>query len=344
MNLELSFKKSRLPAIGGLLFFFLVFSGFSLSSSKSEGRSFPLPGNFQEVWNATLEILKEEEIPLAVQDQERGYIQTASFPLYKKEYKAWAKAPTLSSSGFCALEIGVVGKDETMTIVGLRAYFKRKTGFSSRGFRRGDKSRGVFEGLLAKQINERLITAKYPKMKDIILGCNLHYDDKTAHYMITEADPDGLAYEQGLRNGDFLSKIDDTQVTPGNLFDFFLSINGEAMKKFTIVRDKETMEFPVVAFFMDPVAPRLGFRIDRDSRTGQFRVSEVREGSPANQAGLLPGDVLLKQNGLLLDNWKNYYRAILAQKEGAPQVFQISRVGELLEKTIVPAGITEVHR
>ena len=156
--------------------------------------------------------------------------------------------------------------------------------------------------------------------------------------MITEAAPHELAFEQGLRNGDFLYKIDGKEVTPGNLFDFFLSVSGEDMRKITVVRNKETIELPVVIFFMDPVGPRLGFRADRDPKTEQFRVTEVAEGSPAQKAGLLPGDILLKQNDFVLNNWKGYYRAILAQKEGEPQVFQIDRAGELTEKTIVPVG------
>jgi hypothetical protein len=332
------FKKSRPQSVCGLLFLFLIFCGFSVSSSKTEGRSFPLPGNLDEVWDATMAVLKEQQIPIVVEDKKQGYIQSATFPLYKKEYKEWAKAPTLGSSGFCALEIGLVEKDKTMTIVGIKAYFKRKSGLSSKGFRKRDKTRGTFEGLLGKQINDRLVEKKFPKMKSIILGCNLHYDDQTAHYMILEAAPHEFAYEQGLRNGDYLYKIDGKEITPGNLFDFFLGNTGEVMKKFTIVRDKQTVELPVVIFYLDPTVPRLGFQVERDPKTKEFKVVSVRAGSPAQQAGLLPGDVLLKQNNAALNNWKSYYRAALVQKEGDPQTFQIERDGKLIEKKIIPAA------
>ncbi|MFH1800285.1 MAG: hypothetical protein ABH891_05520 [Candidatus Omnitrophota bacterium] len=334
----LSFKKSRPWELCGLLFLCLLFSGFSLSSSKSEGRSFPLPGNFEEVWNATLATLEAEKIPLATADKARGYIQSATFPLYKKEYKEWAKAPSLSSSGFCALEIGIVEKDPTMTVVGIRAYFKRKTGFSSKGFRKKDGSRGRFEGLLGKNIHERLVEAKFPAIKSVILGCDLHYDDKTAHYFIAGADPSTLAYEQGLRNGDVLLKIAGQDVTPGNLFGFFLNVQGESLKKFTILREEGEMELPVSIFFLNSDAPHMGFRVERDPKTLRFKITEVRAGSPAAREGFLPGDILLKQNNFLLDGWKNYYRAILAQKDGEVQVFQIERSGKFLEKKIIPTG------
>jgi len=336
LKIVLNIKKSRLLGFCGLLFLCLLSSGFSLSSSKSEGRSFPLPGNFEEVWQATLATLEAEKIPLAVVDKTRGYIQSATFPLYKKEYKRWAKAPAISSTGFCALEIGLVEKDPAMTVVGIKAYYKRKTGFSSRGIRSRDKSRGVFEGLLGKSINERLVGSKFPAIKSVILGCNLHYDDTTSFYFITGADASSLAYEQGLRNGDVLFKIDGMDVTPGNLFGFFLNIPGEALKKFTVKRKEGEQELLISLFYLDPEAPRLGFRAERDPSALNFKVTEVRAGSPADRAGLLPRDTLVKQNAIQLDSWRHYYRAILAQKEGEPQIFQIERRGLMLEKTITP--------
>jgi hypothetical protein len=334
----LSFKKSRPWQLCGLLFLCLLSSGFSLSSSSSEGRSFPIPGNFEEVWKATLATLEAEKIPIDTADKARGYIRSTTFPLYKKEYKEWAKAPSLSSSGFCAVEIGVVEKDPTLTVVGIKAYYKRKTGLSSKGFRRSDKSRGRFEGLLGKSIHERIVEAKFPALKSVILGCDLHYDDKTARYFIAGADASTLAYEQGLRNGDVLMKISGQDVTPGNLFGFFLNIQGESLKKFAIVRKDGSLELPISIFFLNPDAPHMGFRVERDPKTLQFKITNVRAGSPAEREGFLPGDILLKQNSILLDRWENYYRAILAQKDGEPQIFQIERRGKRLEKKIIPAA------
>lgn len=322
----------------GLLFLSLLFSGFSISSSRSEGRAFPLPGDLNDVWEATLETLKAEEIPLSVTRKEDGYIQTATFPLYKKEYKAWSKAPALSSQGFCALEIGIVEKDPTLTVIGIKAYFKRKSGLSSRVTGgKTDKTRGVFEGQLAYRIHERLIGKKYPRVKSIVMGCDLHYEDAIAQYVIAEADKHQLAYEQGLRNGDVLLKIDGQDVTPATLFSLLMKVQGESLRNFTVFREGEQINVPVSIFYLDPSAPRFGFRVERNPGTLEFKVTEVTPDSPAAAAGLLPGDVLIKQNGVLLDNWRAYYRAILVQKEGEPQVFQIDRAGHSVEKKITPA-------
>jgi hypothetical protein len=333
------FKKSRLRATSSLLFLFFLFSGFSLSSSQSDGRAFPLPGNFEDVWKSTLATLEAEKIPIAVTNKKEGYIQTATFPLFKDEYKRWAKAPMISSQGFCALEIGIVEKDSTMTVIGIKAYFKRKSGLSTRPLSgKTDKSRGVFEGLLGYRINEKLVGTKYPKVQNVILGCDLHYEDKIAQYIIGDVEKHQLAYEQGLRNGDILLKIDGRDVTPGNLFEFLMNIHGETLRNFTVFRDKEEVRIPVSLFFLDPALPHLGFSAERDPETLEFKVTTVRAGSPAAREGLLPGDVLLKQNDFILDSWRNYYRAALAQKEGELQNFQIERHGKLLEKKIMPAG------
>jgi predicted metalloprotease with PDZ domain len=231
-----------------------------------------------------------------------------------------------------------VEKDPTMTVVGIKAYFKRKHGYHVTGFGARDSSRGVFEGRLVHQIHERLVETKYPKMKSVILGCDLHFDDKIARYVIVGVESHQLAYEQGLRNGDVLLKIDGEEITPGNLFGHFLNIEGEALKKITVFRNQQQIELSVSIFYLNPDAPHLGFFADRDPKTKQFKITKVQEGSSAAREGLLPGDVLLKQNDAVLDNWKSYYRVILSQKENEAQKFLIDRRGQLIEKTIIPTA------
>lgn len=227
-------------------------------------------------------------------------------------------------------------KDPRMTILGIKAYFKRKVGYHLTGFGKRDSSRGIFEGRLIHLIHKRLVETKFPKMKSIVIGCDLHFDDKIARYIIIGAETHQLAYEQGLRNGDILFKIDNEEITPANLFVHFLNIQGEAVKKFTVIRDGTNVDLPVSIFYVDPDAPQFGFRVERDSKSKEFRIVSIREGSPAQQEGLLPGDVLLKQNDVLLKNWKIYYRMILEQKGNEAQTFSIDRKGEIIEKKITP--------
>jgi S1-C subfamily serine protease len=185
------------------------------------------------------------------------------------------------------------------------------------------------------------VETKFPAIKSVILGCDLHYDDLTAHYFVAGSDVWTLAYEQGLRNGDVLLKIDGKEVTPGNLFGFFLNIAGETLRKFVVRRKEGEVTVPVTIFYLSPDAPHLGFHAERDPKTLKFKITSVYPGSPSEAEGLLPGDFLLQQNDILLNSWKNYYRAILAQKEGAPQTFKIERRDRILEKKIAPVGRPE---
>jgi len=333
------FSGRRIPA-KGVFFLILVFflaSGF-LFSGKAKQRSFTLPGGFNEAWEAALETLHAEEIPVLKEDKANGYIQTGTFPLYKKEYKAWTNSPPLSSPGFCVLEIGVVEIAPAVSAVGIKAHFKRKQGFYLLGYRKKDKSRGGFEKLLAGRINDRLVKKKYPKLENIVVGCNFRYSEELAKYTIAEADKQSLGYEQGLRNKDVLLAIEGMEIHPGNLFRFFLDVEGEVVRKFKLKRGREELEIPVSVFYLDPQAPRFGFTAARDEESGKFKVEKVAENSPAQAAGFQTGDFLLKENSFFLNGWKPYYQALLAEKAGAEQTFLIERNGITSSIKVIPAS------
>ena len=355
-------KKRRLQILCSLLFLCIFCLGFRPIAPKTKTRVFPMPGTFEETWEATIETLESEEIPLLKADNENRYIQSKTFPVYKKEYKIWAKAPTFSSQGFCMVEIGLDGVEgnEGVTMVGIKAYFKRKHGFHLTGFGSRDSSTGVFERLLVGRINDKLVKKKYPKLKNVILGCNIRFDENIGRYIIAEAHRTQLAYEQGLRDGDVLLKIDGTEVSPANLFNFFLGIEfeerlvkflddeyadllenmgqakifGEKTFNFLIKRKNEKIEIPVSVFYIGSEIPRFGMTVVRDEETRKFRVVNVRRDSPADKANIKRGDSLIAQNGILFDGWINYYRASLAGREHNAHYFQIEREGLIFVRKI----------
>lgn len=322
-----------------LCLFFIFFHASSpdgFASESSKGVTYPLTGAFQEVWKATLGTLETEEIPLLVIDEGNGYIQSKTFPLYRREYKKWSKKPLLASSGFCMIEIGLVKESEKITRIGIRAHFKRKNGFYFFGFRHDDKSKGVFEKRLIGKISDRLVKMQIPKLDSIIIGCNFKFDEEMKRYRIMEAGEGTLAYEQGLRNDDVLAKIDGKDISPENLFDFFLNVQGETVRTFTVRRGKKELDVPVSIFYANPKTPRVGIQVARDSLKNKFKITHVTEGSPAERGDLKVGDILLKQGGWTLDSWLNYYRALMAQAGGGEQIFVIVRGGAKLERKVTP--------
>ncbi len=306
-----------------------------LSRPKSvTGSSFTFSGNYDDVWEAVVSILEEEEIPILTADKASGYIETKTFPLFKEEYKTWAKKPWLASSGFCMLEIGVAKQAFQVTTVGIKAYFKREKPVLFLGHRGLDPSRGVFEALLAGRMNDRLVKKKFPKLNHIVMGCKLRYAEPLGRYVIVHVEPGHLADEQGLKNGDVLLQINGENVHPGNLFHFFLKVEREAVLGFLVERRKKRIELPVRVYFVKPNHPAYGMTVERDQKSRKFKISYIREGSPADKAGIQAGDFLLKQNGMMLDSWTHYYQAFVSEERGKPQAFQIEREGRVFTREL----------
>lgn len=329
--------KGRLLQISSLLLLLtLTASCVSLRFKESKGKAYPLPGSYDEVWDATLKALQEEKIPVEIADKEKGYIQSKTFPLYEKEYEEWAKKPPLVDPGFCLVEIGIVKQTPTMTMVGVKAYFKRKSGLNPTGYRKNDPSRGVLEALLSNRINNLLIKTKYPQLNNVIVGCSFVYDDKTKHYIIADVVPGKLAYEQGLRNGDLLMKIDNQPIDPSNLFQLLINKPGETVRTFTVMRGKELHNLPISIFYLNPGAPKVGMSVKRDDVTKKFKVVSVRPDTPAAESDIRTGDFLIQENDVPLSNNKNYYRALVAERAGQPLVFTVERNGQTLTREVIP--------
>ena len=324
----------RFPVSLLSLFFIFLANCTSLFASASKGESFPLIGSYQEVWEAALETLKKEEIPIYLADVSKGYIQSKTFPLFNKEYKAWAKKPTFARSGLCLVEVGVIKQDDRVTTVGVHTYFRRESNFYFFGFGNKDKSRGVFEKLLIGRINDTLVKKQLPKLNSIIVGCSFRYDVEKDRYVIAEVRPGGLADEQGLRTGDTLEQIDGKIINPDNLFQLITDTDGERIRVFTVKRRKQTLQVPVSVFYADPKTPRVGISVEREGLSGRFKIINVMKNSPAEEAGLRIGDFILEQNGVLINGWRSYYRALVQAQKSNGRTFVIERNGQSQTKVV----------
>jgi S1-C subfamily serine protease len=66
------------------------------------------------------------------------------------------------------------------------------------------------------------------------------------------------------------------------------------------------------------------------------RVEEVREGSPASLAGLLPGDVIVEFAGRPVAGIDHLHRALTEAGVGAPSPLTVLRANEKLSLEIIP--------
>ncbi|PIQ85519.1 MAG: hypothetical protein COV74_08490 [Candidatus Omnitrophica bacterium CG11_big_fil_rev_8_21_14_0_20_45_26] len=319
-------KPSRLE------FYFLHFvflflcgcSSFTFFRSHPSGETTTFQGTYEQVWEATIKTLADEDIPILKVDQAQGLIETKTFPLFRREYRQWAHRPFFAPSGYCMLKIELRQQTENKTQANLQAFFRRKHGLHFFGISKQDKSRGVFEWRLAGRISDHLIKLRYPRLESTIVGCRFKLNEETERYMIVDVHEGSLGYEQGLRNGDVVIRINGMEVQPRNFFDFFLRVEGEEIKTFTVERRKHTLDIPVSVFHLD-AAPTLGMRVQYREKNGQFEIIKVTAGSKAAKAGFQIGDVLIEENGIKIDGWVSYYRAILSEKKNQKLTFVVRR-------------------
>ena len=77
--------------------------------------------------------------------------------------------------------------------------------------------------------------------------------------------------------------------------------------------------------FDDSTARRVGL-----SRLTGTRVSEVRIGSPASRAGIQTDDVILKFDGMLVDNDEHLINLVKRTEVGSPVPIEVFRGGSIV--------------
>src|SRR3954468_5631956 len=87
-----------------------------------------------------------------------------------------------------------------------------------------------------------------------------------------------------------------------------------------------------------PLPPRIAGRLDRDRA---IEVIEIVEGSPADQAGLRPEDLLIELDGVPLTATDDLQRLMPAERIGEPVKVTVVREGELRAITLVPSELPE---
>lgn len=78
----------------------------------------------------------------------------------------------------------------------------------------------------------------------------------------------------------------------------------------------------------------LGTIPDFSQTEGGVLLSGVRAGSPAEQAGLLPGDVIVNFDDVRIDNLYDYAYALRSRKPGQPVRLAVQRQGNRIEVTV----------
>jgi serine protease Do len=172
--------------------------------------------------------------------------------------------------------------------------------------------------------------------------------------LVAEVNPDSPAAKIGLQRGDIITEFNGTPIKemhelprlvantpPGSSASLKVLRQGKE-KTFTVTIAE--MKPEQMSRFMEPegepeksslgmMVQELNPQIARSlqlKETSGIVVVQVEQGSPAAEAGIRPGDLLLEINNLAIKSMKDYHAAIGQAKPGEAVRFLLKRRGKTL--------------
>lgn len=124
---------------------------------------------------------------------------------------------------------------------------------------------------------------------------------------------------------------DDVEVVDDRAFS-----NKSSARKLSIVAAGPIMNFIIAIIFFAIVGGMLGHATNI--------VGSVADNSPAYEAGLEPGDKIVKANGTIITTWEDFLIEMSEYQAGQPVDLVIERDGEKLNKTVIPKYSEEEQR
>ena len=244
---------------------------------KLPSYTFCINAGMKAAWDATLEVLKQNEIEKTLEDPVNHVIATAFVHAETKRLRQLAKNATLFSEGRFTLKFALTEMTPAYTQIGIILQIRQGKWIGKD--EKLLKSRGVFEKFLAYQINQAAIAKQFPDIYELRIGFDLIPDIKSKQYRIKNVEERSAAGEAGFQDDDWLVAIDDNAITiEGGLFDVLLGGGSEKLRKFTIRRDDETLSIPLWVVRVPEAAEKIGMSLSWDSEAKRFWVSEVEIG------------------------------------------------------------------
>lgn len=142
---------------------------------------------------------------------------------------------------------------------------------------------------------------------------------------ITQVLPNSAAQKAGLVVGDTLLQVDDRRITDQMAFDLAMRTSGG---KARLVIRKANGQIVTLSVTLDRQGGdnpgQLALGISAEMRPEGLRITSVVNGSPANRAGLLRGDILIQANNIRLRQPSDVQRAL--QRSNGFVQFLVRRV------------------
>ncbi|MDY7038318.1 MAG: DegQ family serine endoprotease [Thermodesulfobacteriota bacterium] len=173
--------------------------------------------------------------------------------------------------------------------------------------------------------------------------------------LVADVTPGGPADNAGILRGDVIVLFDGKQIKESNDLPFMVAstpvgktVPVEIIRK----RGKETIQIRVGEFkeedwesssadrteiglglSLQEITPELARKMGLSEITGLL-VAQVEEDGPAAEAGIMPGDIILEMEGILVKNFSEFNQKIKGYKKGETILFLVKRQGTTLFLTL----------
>lgn len=185
--------------------------------------------------------------------------------------------------------------------------------------------------------------------------------EKAKGAAVAEVLPDSPAAKSGLAKGDVIVAVDSVKIkTPKELVETIRSLKTGDEVKLKVRRDGEKQKIVVTLgerpekFFgtytparsqrKDP-RPMIGIAFgaaaspDRSDKPPSFEIVMVLPGSPAEEAGVKEGDLLVEVDGKKVEGYKKLMSQLRKKTAGDKAILKIKRDGKTIEKKVTLKAI-----
>ena len=196
----------------------------------------------------------------------------------------------------------------------------------------GESNPEVPRSLASKGIGTRFVVLVAGSFMNAILPVAifavlfmLPKDVTIGHLLISEVPPESAAAVAGLQPGDVIVRAGGANIESRSDFTRAINLNGGGTMEWLIDRNGNQEVVRVKPRFERPAGRWLsGIRISGASN--QTVVQRIESGSPAEEAGLEPGDIVLRAGGSQIGQPGDLTNAIQSSR-GSPMEWLISRGG-----------------
>jgi len=153
--------------------------------------------------------------------------------------------------------------------------------------------------------------------------------------MVNQVSTDSPAKAAGIQPGDIIMSVNGEEIH--GTMDLSNAINSvEEGSEITVTLTRDGDEIPPISLVPElaPEGDRLVIGVIM-SQLGVM-VSQVDEGSPAEEAGIQPGDVIMGVDGKYIYNLEDLSEAISSSQEGEEVTLVLQRGTELKEINLIP--------